>query len=227
MVDSIRHYDISLALAREMGDNSGVSTILNNLGVIYLDRGEYQKASGVFRECWELFREKGHQEGEAISAANLGEALKELGDYTESDRLYLAAASYAQSQQSRYFLCHFLSGRADLKLRQGIDLEALALADEALGLAGELNIPSISYNCRLLKARLKAKQDIPEACLDLRSLAEDFPEPEQKAETFFWLYTTGREESYRLTAMELYRALDTDPENRLIKDKIHFLESGN
>lgn len=223
---ALAHYDESLALARELGDRSGLATILNNLGSIHLNRGDYQKAAGYFSDCRRLFQDMGHEEGVAVAGANLGEVYKELGDYPESDRLYSSAVDYGRKQQAKYFLCHFLAGIADLRMRQGLDGEAVSLADEAVELANELNIPDVSFSCRLLDARLTAKQNIPGGLLKLRRLSEDFNETEKRAEASYWLYRFGGRDEDRSEALESYMELDSDPENRLIKDKIRELQNG-
>ena len=222
---AVSHYSDSLALARETGDRNGLATVLNNLGNIHLDRGDYQKAGGDFNECRRLFLGMGHEEGEAVASANLGEVLSELGEYTESDRLYTLAVAYGRKQQAKYYLCHFLSGFADLRARQDRDSEAHAMADEALGLAQELNIPDVSFSCRLLLARLQAKHDPPAAMSQLRQLREECREDEHRALACYWLFKHGRQEDDRVAALTLLRRIDRDPQNLTIKRKLDELQS--
>lgn len=221
---ALTHYGESLALARDMGDQSGLATVLNNLGNIYLNRGDYPQAARDFGECLRLFKDMGHEEGEAIASANLGEVLKELGEYPESDRLYSRAIGYGRKQQARYYLCHFLAGYADLKLRQGHDDQSLALAGEGLRLAQQLTVPDISFSCRLLQARLRAKRDLPAALSQLRRLRDACREDEPRAQAAYWLFTHGRLEADRLATLEVLRRLDTDPENLALKQMIQELE---
>jgi tetratricopeptide (TPR) repeat protein len=75
------HYEESLALRRQMGDEQGMAALLNNLGNLALDQGQYTQARAYLEESVEIKRRLGHRVGIATSLANLGVVAYEQGDH--------------------------------------------------------------------------------------------------------------------------------------------------
>jgi tetratricopeptide (TPR) repeat protein len=52
--DALLYYSRSLSLARDLGDKSMQASVLNNIAVIYDDKGELDKALGYYEESLRL-----------------------------------------------------------------------------------------------------------------------------------------------------------------------------
>ena len=193
-------------------------------GNIHLNRGCYDEASCHFDECLQLCREMGHEKGIAVASFNLGEISKEQGNTQRAEELFQQAISYAR-QQSRYLLCQFLAGYADLRLRQQRLTEALESSREAQAIAQELHLTDVVWTSRLLQARIAAAVDRPAGLVQMERLLNEPSDDPAAAEVHYWLFQNGGGETHRQAALEIYRSLDTDPENRVVKRKIAELET--
>ena len=59
-----------------MGDRSGEATTLNNIGRIYLDLGEKQKALQFYNQALPLLRAVGDRSGEATALTSIGQSTR-------------------------------------------------------------------------------------------------------------------------------------------------------
>ena len=87
-----------LALARRLGDKSGVAATLNNLGVAMLLQGELGRAVESFEESMPLLRQLGDKQGLSCALLGLGAVAMIQGDYGQAMALQeegLAAAREA------------------------------------------------------------------------------------------------------------------------------------
>ena len=55
-----------------MGDRGGEATALNDIGVVYDDLGERQKALDYYNQALPLYHAVGDRKGEAITLDSLG-----------------------------------------------------------------------------------------------------------------------------------------------------------
>jgi tetratricopeptide (TPR) repeat protein len=217
---ALEHYQFALKYSRELGDQQGMATVYNNLGNIHLDRGNYQKASEHFQECLVLCREMRHETGIAVASFNLGEISKELGHLDKADMLFSGTIDYARKNKAKYLLCQFLAGLADLRMRQGRNLESAEMAGEAIALAEELNLTSVNRSCRLLMARMTAASDLASALAQMEMLLAECDDDSDRAEINYLIFKLTGNSTRRQTALECYRRLNADPENLLIRQKI-------
>lgn len=221
---ALSHYRITLKYSSQLGDQLGLASAYNNIGNIHLDRGRYEEASQQFNECLLLCRSMDHENGVAIAGFNLGEIYKELGDLAKADGLLIGSIDYARKQNARYLLCQFLAGFADLRMRQGRRAEAEEAARESLAMAEDINLPSTARSCSLLLARMAAENDLPSALARMEKLLAECADENDTAEISYRIFKLTGTRAHRQAALECYRRLDTDPENRLIKKKITELE---
>ncbi|MEM6403200.1 MAG: tetratricopeptide repeat protein [Cyanobacteria bacterium P01_D01_bin.116] len=63
-----------------MGDKSGEATTLNNIGAVYSDLGEKQKALSYYNQALLLGRAVGDKSGEATTLVNIGAIYSDLGE---------------------------------------------------------------------------------------------------------------------------------------------------
>jgi len=79
--EAINSYQMSLDLARTIGDCGGEAISLNNLGAVYHHLGEYHRAIDFYRQSLELKRRVGDRASEASPLNNLGNTYNYLGKY--------------------------------------------------------------------------------------------------------------------------------------------------
>jgi tetratricopeptide (TPR) repeat protein len=79
--EAINSYQVSLGLARTIGDCDGEAVSLNNLGTVYHHLGEYQRAIDFYHQSLELNRRVGDRNSEASPLNNLGNTYNYLGAY--------------------------------------------------------------------------------------------------------------------------------------------------
>lgn len=132
------HYEESLALRRQMGDEQGVAALLNNLGNLALDQGQYAQARAYLEESVEIKRRLGHQVGIATSLANLGVVAYEQGDH-EAARAFLEKSVLIKRSLGDNSSVAIPLGtlgaiaveQGDLQAAEGLLQESLALKREA------------------------------------------------------------------------------------------------
>lgn len=77
-----------LALFREQGDDTGIASALNNLGMIAQNRGDLHNACRYFGETVGFFRRTGQKPGLAAALLNHGAALHSVGELVRSRALH-------------------------------------------------------------------------------------------------------------------------------------------
>ena len=76
----IEYYRQRLVIAHEIGDRSGESNILSNLGSAYAIIGEPRRAIEYHEQALNIAREIGDRRGEGYALDNLGSAYQDLGE---------------------------------------------------------------------------------------------------------------------------------------------------
>ena len=81
----------SLKINQQIGFKRGVSTILNNIGNIYSDQGNYPEALKQYLAALKINEEMGYKSGIAASYGNIGSIYSYQGNYPEALENYFAA----------------------------------------------------------------------------------------------------------------------------------------
>ncbi len=134
----------ALGLFRAVGDHVWIGHILNNLGEVARQRGDFPAALPYYQEALVVAERIGNLEGEAVYRCNLGGTLLRLGHYEAAEAELRKALAVAETgywvSEAHSFLAEALlrQGRADEALRSG--LQALesgrqSNAREPLGIA--------------------------------------------------------------------------------------------
>ncbi len=76
--EALAHYERAVVLARETGGSE--ASALNNIGVIYSEASDQQKALEYFLRALPLYKPLGDQFSEAITLNNIGNAYNRLGE---------------------------------------------------------------------------------------------------------------------------------------------------
>ncbi len=82
------HYRQALEFFREVGNREGIARTMNNLGVSFTERGDYEQGLEFYTQALTMHRELNDLVGEGAVLNNLGEVHRFRGDYEEAERLY-------------------------------------------------------------------------------------------------------------------------------------------
>jgi DNA-binding SARP family transcriptional activator len=119
----------SLGLFREVEDHVWIGHLLNNLGEVARQRGDFPAALPYYQEALAVAERIGNLEGEAVYRCNLGGTLVRLGHYEA------AAADLRKAlavSETGYWVSEAHSFLAEALLRQGLADEALHSGLQAL-----------------------------------------------------------------------------------------------
>jgi tetratricopeptide (TPR) repeat protein len=74
------YYERALVITRDLVHPRGLGIVLKNLGRVYFELGDLEKAETLDREALELHRQAGNRYGQALSLAHLAKVRYRLGD---------------------------------------------------------------------------------------------------------------------------------------------------
>jgi tetratricopeptide (TPR) repeat protein len=77
---AIQKWQEARLLYRAVGDRGGEATTLHNIGLVYSDLGEKQKALDYYNQALPILRAVGNRGGEAITLNNIGRVYSALGE---------------------------------------------------------------------------------------------------------------------------------------------------
>jgi DNA-binding SARP family transcriptional activator/tetratricopeptide (TPR) repeat protein len=137
--DSVRVYQLALALARQVGDRAVEAQVGSDLGTVHFFRGSYDEALTRLLESLTLRRQLGDRRGQAASLGNLGMVCERLGRYDEALAWQQESLTIRRDLGDRYGQANSLNnlGIAHLELEQ-YD-QALACLQEGLAIRQELD----------------------------------------------------------------------------------------
>ncbi len=122
----------SLAIARELKDNSAVAVSLNALAVYSRDRGEVAAAGALFEESAALCRELGDRMAAARALSNLASVVRLQGDYARARSLYQECEASFTELGDRTGVAWSLDYQGDLARELGEPETARALYEQSL-----------------------------------------------------------------------------------------------
>ncbi len=93
---AIKYYTRSIEMNRLIDNENGIAGIQSNLGLIYFDKGEYEKSVSCFRETYKY--RHAHNEKEATTSAliNMSVVLNKMKCYDETIKILDEAATIAR-----------------------------------------------------------------------------------------------------------------------------------
>jgi predicted ATPase len=136
-------FEESLALWRELGDQQGIATSLNDLGWVVLCQGDYAVARSLSQEGLALWRELGDQQGIATSLHNLGRVAHCQGDYAMACALHQESLALRQELEDKRGIAFSLTHLGWAMHKQGDYRGATALLEEALALFQEVRVKQL------------------------------------------------------------------------------------
>jgi predicted ATPase len=142
----IEYSEKALALHRELGNLRGIADVLNGLGVVALDRGDYQRADDIYSESLSLSRQLGDSWGAARALNNLGLTAFDRRDYPQANLYLKESLEIARQNQDISVAAYALLNLGRTAMYQGnYDLGKTYL-EESLSLQRQLgNKRGISF----------------------------------------------------------------------------------
>lgn len=158
------HFQSALELSRRDGHDIGMSTALENLGLIDMAEGNPEAAISRFAEFRDILSKLGRQRGVAIATRRIGEAQRDLGRYDDALRELSAARRIFTDLSEVYLQTRTLTSIAQTLLLAGRTTEAFEPLSAAKAAADRLGSPY--EQARIARYRGKASialGDTPEA----------------------------------------------------------------
>ena len=83
------YYSKALNRAEDIGDKNGIARHLGNMGIVYHNKGDYQKAMDNYFTAMKITNELGDKKTIAINLDNIGSLYTDLKKYDESEKFLL------------------------------------------------------------------------------------------------------------------------------------------
>jgi class 3 adenylate cyclase/tetratricopeptide (TPR) repeat protein len=128
--DALKHGDAALLLARAHGAAEAEATILNKLGMAYLEMKNPSAARTYFEQSLAQFRSSDNVRGVARVLTNLGSVAGLNGNYSTALDYYEQTLRLAREFGSRKGECLLLGNTAEFDLAQTCALRGLQMARE-------------------------------------------------------------------------------------------------
>ncbi|MEG4208048.1 CHAT domain-containing protein [Microcoleus sp. Pol7_A1] len=137
MAESISYFRFdsvpqSFPMRRVVSDRPEEAFTLNNIGGVYSDLKENQKALEYYNQSLSLFQTGGNRSGEAITLTNIGRVYDELGEKQKALEYYSQSLPLSRAVGNRSQEARTLYSMAYVKYAQGNFTEALTDIESSL-----------------------------------------------------------------------------------------------
>ncbi|MEL7330211.1 MAG: tetratricopeptide repeat protein, partial [Cyanobacteria bacterium J06559_1] len=140
--EALTYYNQALTLAREIGDRSGESVVLNNMGGTYSALGEPEKALENYNQALAIRQQIGDVGGEASTLNNIGLIYDLLGEPEKALAYYNQALPQLRQVGDRAAEAKAIGNIAIVYQGLNRTEDALTYFNQALTLAREINDPA-------------------------------------------------------------------------------------
>ncbi len=146
-VQALSLYEESLALYRELDRKGNITTALTNIGWVFSELGDTNRARSTLEEGLAINRELGNDSGIAFSLENLGEVAYEEGDYGRARSCWEESLLISRALDIKHRTAVQLHHLGYVEHQQGnLDL-AFARFAESLRLCREHGFKDIGADC--------------------------------------------------------------------------------
>ena len=90
-----------MAVLKQIGDRNSEANVLGNLGLVYINLGQYQRAIDFLQPALAILKNIGDRNGEGTTFSNLGLAYRSLGQYQKAADFYQQSLKIAQQIGNR------------------------------------------------------------------------------------------------------------------------------
>jgi tetratricopeptide (TPR) repeat protein len=133
---------------RAVGDRSGEARTLNNIGLVHVSLGEWQKALDFYDRALPLMRAVGDRDGEATMLNNIGSVCESLGEKQKAIVFYTNALSLMHAVGARSGEAITLGNLAYVKRPLGHFDESRTYAESALKIIESVRASVVSKELR-------------------------------------------------------------------------------
>jgi tetratricopeptide (TPR) repeat protein len=137
------HLEEGLALAERHEGPPAVAALLNTLGIIAMDRHDFELARARWQRCLDIYRELDDPPNTAVALCNLGELStyeESLGELGRARSCYAESLAIAREGGDREQVAYTLDGFARLAAAGGDAPRALRLAGAAARVGREIGL---------------------------------------------------------------------------------------
>jgi predicted ATPase/DNA-binding CsgD family transcriptional regulator len=131
----------SLALYRELDDQSGIALTMHRLGSIASEQGHYDRAVELHERALGIWQRLGDDDGIAYASNYLGFVLWLSGDFDRAEPFAEQAHAMYSEQGSMQEVVAAKTHLGTIAYYKGDDVRAAALLDESIEIARRLNHP--------------------------------------------------------------------------------------
>ncbi|HVN14907.1 MAG TPA: diguanylate cyclase, partial [Anaerolineales bacterium] len=171
--ESLRAFDQSLHLSREVRQRRYEGLTLNNMTLAYIAHGDHQKALESSLDALRLAEETKFTNLVVTAAGTVGETYLAMREYIQASQYlqrYLAAARSVQSKRDEAWAL-ILLGETDLRQRQ--EESAFANLSQALDIVQQTGFRSEEARCHELLAEMYENQgDLKQALAQLKLFSQ-------------------------------------------------------
>jgi eukaryotic-like serine/threonine-protein kinase len=140
------------------GNPQGVATTLLNMGNVFADRGELDRANQVYEESLKISRQLGNQGSTASALNNIAANLNEQGDFTGATKMFREALAIKREVGAKSETARTLYNLGNVFLAQGALSDAEKMYDESLQISQEIGDKEGMANAELNSAELFRKK---------------------------------------------------------------------
>ncbi len=144
--NAIVTYELAEQTARKYGDPSMIASVLNNIGTVYLEQGNYSKANEIFLQGLEVSAQLAQRYSEPITQPNL-KARCDAAKTGEASILHQLMRQFCDSPLSPTELVTVFNQMRENSLKQGREIQTRSLNNFAFLRSRQSNYPeAIRYN---------------------------------------------------------------------------------
>jgi len=122
----------SLAAFSQVGDRRGASATLNNLGNLYVEKGDLSEARKYYDQSLAMIREIDFRRGEPYAMSGIGDTLLAQDDLAGAKKQYEQAQALCKEMNDEDFAAQLNAGLASIALAEKRYADGEALAQESV-----------------------------------------------------------------------------------------------
>ena|GEM_PF-664977 len=131
-------FEKSLEISQELKDERGISTSYSNFGLLYKDKGEWDKALDFYEKSLEISQELGYKQEISNSYNNLGLLCKDKGEWDKALEFYENSLKIEKELGDKQGISIIFCNLGELNLKNGNWDNAKKYLDDALEIAEKL-----------------------------------------------------------------------------------------
>lgn len=136
---AIEHYEKAIALFTELGEVQGVVVANNNIGLIYKDRKEYDKALNCFYKDVSLCNQINDTEDQVLALSYIGQVYVTENKIDSARKYFDKSFQLSDSKKLKEWIAYSYDNYASLENARKRKAEAIKNYEEALALYKEID----------------------------------------------------------------------------------------